>query len=85
MHRVTGPTKEDAAAMLDKAIQVHVAIAFSHGCRIAVRVPSSGGVEDDWFYFYEFVVLSPGEFPPPDQGWTLYEDRSGIAVGRSIL
>lgn len=78
MHHVTNPDPDIARAALDAAINLRCQIAFSGGCRLAVNFARC---PDGCCWEYDFVVLSPGESAP--RGWTIYEERGGIAVGRS--
>lgn len=60
-------------------------IAFSADCRLAISFKPElmiGDVLEG--KIWDHVILGPGEFPPNnDRLWTIYENHSGIAVGRS--
>jgi hypothetical protein len=83
---VTGLTKDEIIAAIHAATDRHCADAFAADCRLAIR----WNVTNLCFHRfpmtieYQFVVLSPGEGPPPGQGWELWEDHSGVARGRAI-
>lgn len=78
-------------------IEALCAIAFPLGMRVAVRMiePEISIPDMFWRIFegtmgtpkfelrFEHVMLSPGEKPPEGHRWTIYEDRSGIPMGRS--
>lgn len=83
MPSVTAPTDSEARSVLDHAVTVTALMAFGFDCRLAARIVTMVTGEAECTITWEFVVLSPGEVPE-GRGWTLYEDRSGIAVGRSI-
>jgi hypothetical protein len=83
MPEVTAPTPEEANQALQAETERLCAIAFAHDCRLAVRVTGAFQLGGRCTFLYEFVVLLPGE-TPPESGWTIYENRSGIAAGRSV-
>lgn len=68
----------DAERRMQENIEARCALAFSCGCRLAVTAVVC---PNNCCWAYEFVVLSPGERAP--EGWTIYEQRDGRAVGRS--
>ena len=55
------------------------ALAFATGHRVAIHVENRPGIGID----VHFVMLGAGEAPPRGRAWTIYENRGGIAVGRS--
>lgn len=69
-------------------IEALSAAAFAAGCRLAITKPElimnphTLGYDFQW----QHVILSPGESPPRGLGrvWTVYEQRNGIAQGRSL-
>jgi len=78
MHCVNRPTAAEAEAAFREEITGRCQVAFAGGCRLAVWASSC---PNNCCWEYDFVVLSPGESAP--RGWTIYEERGGIAVGRS--
>ena len=69
---------DEARAAFDEEVAARCRIAFDAGCRLATTAISC---ERGCCWAYDFVVLSPGEKAPA--GWTVYEERGGVAVGRS--
>lgn len=73
-------------------LEVRLAVAFAADARLAVRtldftqmgflhrLPTDSEVRQ---MTWEFVMLSPGEAPPPPGPWTIYEFRGDQAIGRS--
>lgn len=71
-------------------LNLRLAVAMQSGFRLAAepfrpdlfgfvgRLPTPTDIAQ---VSWEFVMLSPGERAP--RGWTLYENRGGIAVGRT--
>lgn len=70
---------DEAAEAFYEEVQARAQIAFAAGCRLAIH---SGRCAAGCCIGYDFVVLLPGEKAPA--GWTLYEERDGRAVGRSV-
>lgn len=74
-------TRDELSTKVIAAIQQHCAVAFAADCRVAMRWrfsdPPALTVE------YQFQILSPGERPPTGNGWEVFENHSGIAVGRT--
>lgn len=68
----------DAERLMREDIEARCTLAFACGCRLAVAAVVC---PTNCCWAYEFVVLSPGERAP--EGWTIYEQRNGLAVGRS--
>ena len=79
---INGPTPDEAEAAFRDMINDRCAIAFAAECRLAIRRSPCPG-KDPRCLHYRFVVLSPGEKPPPGIGWEIYEDHGGRVVARS--
>jgi hypothetical protein len=77
MPEVRRASLEELTGAFEAEVLVRCAIAFEADCRLAVFMTSAG----EEAITYEFVVLSPGEAAP--RGWTVYENRDGVAVGRT--
>lgn len=96
MLQVRGMTIEEVRSQLDREIEARCLIAFGAGCRLAVseiNAAADRALDMSSILFgsapadvvtltWDFVVLSPGENPPAGCRWTIYEDRSGIPIGR---
>lgn len=83
---VTGLTKDEIVAAIQEATDRHCADAFAADCRLVIRWNVTNLCLNRYpmTIEYQFVVLSPGEKPPPGHGWELWENHSGRAVGRAI-
>lgn len=80
---VSAPSKAEMIKLIDETQERHYRAAFAVDCRVAFRwnIATPGfplRVE------YQFVVLSPGDPLPTGDGWELWENHSGMAVGRPI-
>lgn len=70
----------------DARLATLTAVAFMADMRLAVSIKGLrpvGHRPGFWEYDFDYIVLSPGEVPPRDRVWTIYENHSGRAVGRS--
>jgi len=79
MPALSRPTLEELTEAFEDEVAARCAIAFAGDCRLAVLIRAATERQ----IVYEFIVLSPGE-SPPGSGWTIYENRNGVAVGRSV-
>jgi hypothetical protein len=77
-HCIHRADPDEARAALDAEVADRCRLAFDAGCRLAITTVRC---ETGCCWAYDFVVLSPGESAPA--GWTVYEERGGVAVGRS--
>lgn len=80
---LTAHTKAEMIDLINATQEEHCAKAFALDCRIALRWTILS-VCAPMRCAYEFVVLSPGDKMPPGDGWEIWEDHSGIAMGRPL-
>lgn len=80
---LTGLTSAELIALVQSTTEEKCALAFAADCRLAMRwrllnttFPMS--------CLYEFVVISPGDPMPEGKGWEIWEDHSGVAIGRPL-
>lgn len=79
---VTAPTHAELAEAIRETTQRYCALAFAADLRCAMRWRFKSIL--DLTVEYEFLMLSPGEYPPLGQGWELFENHSGFAIGREL-
>lgn len=83
---ITGLTRAEMIAEIDRVTQKHCADAFAADCRVVIR----WNVANICFHRYpmtleyQFIILSPGDAMPRGNGWEIWENHSGRAVGRAI-
>lgn len=80
---VTAHSQAEMIEAVDKVQAERCAAAFAADCRLALRwriirlcLPMSAE--------YEFILLSPGDPMPTGDGWEIWENHSGIAMGRPL-
>lgn len=79
MYEVRRQSAEELQQAFRDEVAWRCAVAFAAECRLAILVRSI----QQCALTYEFIVLSPGE-RPPGKGWTIFEDRGGVAVERPM-
>lgn len=80
---VTGLTKDEMIRLIDETQERHCRDAFAADCRVAIRWRMQK-MSLPMVAEYEFVVISPGDPMPEGQGWEIWENHSGRAVGRAL-
>lgn len=80
---LTAHSKGEIIDLINKTQEDICATAFAADCRVAIRW-CIHSLCPPMMTEYEFIMLSPGDPMPTGDGWEIWENHSGVAVGRPL-